>query len=129
MKLYHWTILVVFFFFGCSDAAIKEHELTCVLHSVVEVKSGDEVVFKRKDAITNGYEYHFVVYDNGMTVVNDKDHYKLETNSTDTYSLLLDKRIVRNMQFVVTKLFDDVVFNLNNRGEQYTYDCVTVNQK
>ena len=120
---------MVFFFLGCSDGIKIEHELHCVLHSVVKVKSGDEVVFKRKDAITNGYEYHFVVYDNGTMVGNDKDHYKLETNSTDTYSLLLDKHIVRNMQFVFTKSFDNVVFNLNKRGEQYTYNCVTVNQK
>ena len=129
MKLYSWAILIVLFFFGCSDEVKIEHELHCVLHSVIKIQSSEEVIFKREDAIHNGYAYDLVVYDNGLMVVNDKDSYKLETNSTVTYSLFSDQDIVRNMQFVFTKSFDDVVFNLNKRGEQYTYDCVTVNQK
>ena len=128
MKLYYWTILV-FFFIGCSNEVKIEHELHCVLHSVIKMQSKEEVVFKREDAIRNGYAYNLVVYDNDSMIVNGKDIYKLETNGTDTYSLLLDKHIVRNMQFVFTKSFDDVVFYLNKRGEQYTYNCVAVNQK
>ena len=123
------NILLVLLFLGCSSPMKKEHELNCILHSVVKIKSSDEIIFKREDVISNGYEYHFVIYDNGTMMVNDKDRYKKETNNTNAYSLLLNEHIMHDMQFKFTKTFDGVVFNLNNRGEQYTYDCVTVNQK
>ena len=129
MKLYSAIFLTALLFLGCSSPAKKEHELKCVLHSVIKIDSGNEVVFNKSVAITNGYQYHFIIYDNGTMLVNGKDHYQQEINSTNTYSLLLGKHIVRNMQFQFTKAFDDVVFNLHKVGEQYTYDCETVNDK
>ena len=129
MNIYRIIFLMPLVFLGCSSSAKKEHELSCVLHSVIKVKSADEVVFTREGAIKNGYEYHFIIYDNGIMTVNDRDTYQQETNSTNTYSLLLDEHIVHDMQFQFTKTFDDVIFHLRKRNEQYTYDCVTVNQK
>ena len=113
---------------GCSEEKRVTHTLDCVLHSVVKVKSGDEVVFTRENAIKNGYTYHFAVYDNDEMIVNDVDVYAKEMNASRSYTLKIDETIVSNMQFQFSESYDDVVFTLHNRNEQYTYDCIVSKQ-
>ena len=108
---------------GCSEEKKVTHALDCVLHSVVKVKSGKEVVFTRENAIKNGYSYHFDIYGNGEMIVNDTDVYVKDINASRSYTLKLDQTIVSNMQFRFSESYDDVIFTLYKRNEQYTYDC------
>ena len=114
---------------GCSEEKSVTHTLDCVLLSVVKVKSGNEVVFTRENAIKNGYTYHFVVYDNDEMIVNDTEVYVKEINASRSYALKLDDTIVSNMQFQFSESYDDVIFMIHKRNEQYTYDCTRVNNK
>ena len=108
---------------GCTQEHKVEHTLDCVLGSVLYTKTGKVVDFKREDAIKNGYEYHFLVYDDGIVVVNDADTYVKDKSIERSYSLQRENRVDTNMKFQFTKEFDDVKFLLVKRDEEFHYDC------
>ena len=131
MNIPHLTMAIsipLLLLVGCSEEKKVIHTLGCVLHSVVKVKSGEEVVFTRENAIKNGYSYHFAVYDNDEMIVNDTDVYVKEIKASRSYVLKIDENIISNMQFQFSKSYDDVIFMIRKRNEQYTYDCTVGKQ-
>ena len=123
IKLSIFATAVFITFTGCSHEHKVEHTLDCVLKSVVYTETGKEVVFKREDAIRNGYAYHFKVYDNGKVIVNDTDSYVKDKNIERSYSLEIADKVDENMKFQFTKAFDDVRFVLVEMKQEYTYSC------
>lgn len=111
---------------GCSNDHEVIHKLDCVLHSVINTQTDQETVFKREDAIKNGYEYFFTVYDDNTLSVNNNEVYILDKNNSRKYFLQTKNNIDKNMFFVFSKLFDDVYFEIVNTNIKYTYEC---NQK
>ena len=110
-------------FSGCSNEHKVVHKLDCVVHSVVNAKTGKETVFKREDAIKNGFEYFFKVYDDGSLSVNDTDIYVQDKASKESYFLKREHRVDENMKFVFNDRFDDVVFKIVDQGIEYHYEC------
>jgi hypothetical protein len=117
------SVLVLLLISGCAQEHKVEHTLDCVLKSVVYTETGKEVVFKREDAIRNGFEYSFRIYDDGTVVVNDVDVYVKDKNIERSYSLKIADSVDKNMKFQFTKAFDDVRFVLVKKRQEYTYSC------
>lgn len=108
---------------GCSKEHKVEHSLNCVVSSVVYNQTGNMVKIKREDAIKNGFVYHLSLYDDGRLVVNDMDIYVKDKEIDRSYSLQRGNRVDTNMKFQFTEEFDDVKFILQNRNEEFNYDC------
>ena len=126
---YPLTLVFLLFLVACSKEHKLQHNLQCTLNGVVNTESGKVVDFTKENAVKNGFVYDLVVFDDGTLVVNEKDLYRLDHNSTHSFSLILDNNRVENMKFKFNKQFDDVEFFLLKRHEKYTYSCVTVNTK
>ena len=99
------------------------HELDCVLKSVIKNKIGQEVEFKREDAIKNGFEYHFNIYSNGRMIVNGTDVYIKDADTNRSYSLQGHTKINPNMKFQFNEKFDDVIFLIIDEEIEYHYVC------
>ena len=117
------SVLLLLLISGCAQEHKVEHTLNCVLKSVVYIDTGKEVVFKREDAIRNGFEYSFRIYDDGTVVVNDVDVYVKDKNIERSYSLKIADSVDKNMKFQFTKAYDDVRFVLVKKRQEYTYSC------
>ena len=113
-RIFVLGVFGVFLVSGCTQEHKVEHTLECVISSVIYNKTGKTVNFKREDAIKNGYEYYFSVYDNGTLIVNDVDVYVKDEEVERSYSLQREKRIDTNMKFQFSKAFDDVKFFILN---------------
>ena len=122
------SMLVLLLISGCAQEHKVEHSLNCVLKSVVYTETGKEVVFKREDAIKNGYEYFFRVYGDGIVVVNDVDVYVKDKHIERSYSLKIVDSVNENMKFQFTKEFDDVRFVLVKKHQEYTYSCSNIKE-
>ena len=117
------SVLGLLLMSGCAQEHKVEHTLNCVLKSVVYTETGKEVVFKREDAIRNGFEYSFCVYDDGTVVVNETDVYVKDKNVERSYSLKIAEKVDKDMKFQFTKAYDDVRFVLVKKRQEYTYSC------
>ncbi len=117
------SMCLMFFLFGCQDNPVKVATLDCIVKRVMYTESDRETVFKKEDAIRNGFIYHFDVYDNDILIVNQADRYIKDANSTVSYSLERETTIDTNMKFVFTKAFDNVRFLFLEKEIIYTYTC------
>ena len=123
VKLLIYVTVMIVIFTGCGQERKVEHSLDCVLKSVVYNETGKEVTFKREDAIRNGYEYYFRLYDDGTVVVNETDVYVKDKNIDRSYSLKIAEKVDENMKFQFTEAYDDVRFILVKKRQEYTYTC------
>ena len=119
-----FSVLVIILISGCTQERKVEYTLGCVVSSVLYTKTGNIVNFKREDAIKNGYVYKFLIYNDGIVVVNGVDTYVKDKNIERSYSLQRENRVDTNMKFQFTQEFDDVKFLLVKRDEEFHYDCI-----
>ncbi|MDA3945841.1 MAG: hypothetical protein PF439_04070 [Helicobacteraceae bacterium] len=117
------SVMFVFVFTGCTKEDKIVHTLDCIIDSVVYVETGRTVTLTKEDAVKNGFEYHFKVYNNDTVLVNDADTYVKDDNMERSYSLQREKNIDANMKFQFSKPFDDVKFLIVNKNMEYTYTC------
>ena len=122
-------VLALLLMSGCSQEHKEEHSLDCVLKSVVYIETGKEVTFKREDAIRNGFEYYFKVYDDGIVIVNDTDVYIKDKDIQRSYSLLRTKKVDKNMKFQFSQAFNDVKFLIVDIKQEYRYNCSNVESR
>ena len=122
-------VFTLLFLVACSKEHELQHHLQCTLNGVVNTETGKVVNFTKENAVKNGFVYDLAIFDDGTLVVDVEDLYRLDHNSTHSFSLIIDNKRVENMKFTFNKQFDDVEFFLLKRHEKYTYSCVTVNTK
>ncbi len=127
--IHHLTLMLILLLtVGCSSEHKVVHTLECVLSDVHNDEFNTTVSFTKEDAIKNGYSYSFKIYDDDTMVVNGMDVYKKDPRNPQTYFLTIEEKTLPHMQFQFTKDFDDVIFVLQTRGEQYGYKCEKGNQ-
>ncbi len=113
---------------GCSQEHKVEHTLDCVVSSVVYKKTGRVINFKHEDAIKNGFVYHLRIYDDGLLIVNEADVYVKDKNNEKSFSLQRENRVDTDMKFQFSAAYDDVIFLLLNKDEEYHYVCTQEDQ-
>ncbi len=107
---------------GCSLERTVESELECYVNAVVNAQTGVTTEISRQDAIKNNFIYHLVIESGGLLSVNDSEHYRevtLESDANRSFSVIHGDNINNDVQFCMTRSFDDVEFIL--RGEEITY--------
>lgn len=115
---------------GCLNKPKEIHTLECLLHSVVNTTTGEEVVFVPEYVIKNGYVYHFSIYENGRLLVNNEGEYIEDVTNPRTYQMFFNNKLVPNMEYTFNEQYDDVYFFIHKNGVKYTYDCnATVDSK
>ena len=99
------------------------HNLDCVLKDVYKEQLQQRVSFKREDVIRNGYVYNFKIFDDGLLLVDDSDQYILDNTMERTYYYMGEKNINKNLRYIFTDDYQDVLFKIEKIGVVYGYDC------
>ena len=121
--------MVLLMITGCTKEHEVEHTLECLLKSVVNTETEEEVIFKKEDVISNGFAYNFRVYNDDIVVVSSKDKiygedvYLKDQQIERSYSLQREDGVDANMKFIFSKKYDDVEFLVLDKNITYTYSC------
>mgnify|MGYP000010555222 CR=1 FL=1 len=91
-------------------------------------ETGQASRFKKKDAVKNGFVYHFCFLDDGNVVVNDSARYIQDEVAKNSDSLDQDSRIIDYIKFQFNKAYDDVIFWLLNKDIEYHFCLCEKNQ-
>jgi len=122
------SLLILLILTGCTPKKKVEQKLECYVSAVLNSNLGHRTVISQKDAIANNFIYSFVIYDDGVLVVNDAERYKeitskSEIQKTRSFAAILEGGINKDVLYQFNRTLDEVIFLLLKENIQYTFEC------